>query len=199
MPKEKLRQSIAAGRVVLKPGVDRVDGNTVFFADGSSSRVDTIICATGYGVSYPFLDSTIVQADATGLPLYRLIFPPTWPTLAFIGMFRVTGPAPPVAEMQARWAASVLRGAVNLPAIAEMRAAIEVRRAQIARRGTNPYRLNAEAYQDMLASELGVLPRLWRHPRLAPLLLSGPPIAAQYRLDGPGRWSGAARALMAAQ
>lgn len=199
MPKDKLRQSISDGQVILKPGIERMEGNTIVFSDGSSSHVDILICATGYGVSYPFLDTSIVQADATGLPLYRLIFPPTHPTLAFIGMFRVTGPAPPVAEMQARWAASVIRGAINLPAIAEMRAAIELRRAEIARRGTNPYRLNAEAYQDMLATELGVLPQLWRHPRLVGMLLAGPPIAAQYRLDGPGRWSGAAHALIDAQ
>ncbi len=34
-------------KVLAKPGIERVDGLTVHFTDGSSEDVDAIICATG--------------------------------------------------------------------------------------------------------------------------------------------------------
>ena len=195
VPSEKLREPLAAGAVTLKPGIAYLDGDSVVFTDGSRTRVDTIVFATGYALSFPFLDPAIRPEAKDGLDLYRLVFPPEWPTLAFIGMFRVSGPAPPVAEMQARWAVDVVREAIRLPKPTTMHAAIATRRALIARTGSNPYRLNAEAYQDLLAAEIGALPRLWRHHSLWRAILAGPPLAAQYRLDGPNRWSGAALAV----
>ena len=199
VPNEKLRGPLESGAVTLKPAIAYLDGDSAVFTDGMRVQVDTIVCATGYLLSFPFLDPSILPGSMDGLDLYRLVFAPEWPTLAFIGMFRVSGPAPPVAEMQARWATQIFRGTVRLPAPAEMRAQVAARRALIAKTGGNPFRLNAEAYEDMLAAEIGALPRLWRHPLLWRAILAGPPIAAQYRLDGPDRWSGAARALKDAQ
>jgi dimethylaniline monooxygenase (N-oxide forming) len=196
--KPALLERIGAGTVSPRPQIARIMGDCVVFADGSQARANTIIVATGYAVEFPFLDPEIVSAGREGLPLYRLVFPPDYPTLAFLGMFRVTGPVPPVAEMQARWVAQVLRGGVHLPAPDAMRAAIDARMALIARTGGNPFRLDFEAYLDLLAAEIGVLPRLWRHPRLWRALLTGPPVAARYRLDGRGRWCGAARVTLAA-
>lgn len=198
-PSPKLREPLASGAVTLRPGLAAIDGDSVIFTDGGTARVDTIVFGTGYALSFPFLDPSIFRPSMDGLDLYRLIFPPDHPTLAFTGMFRVSGPAPPVAEMQARWAARVLRGQVKLPAPPEMRAEIAARHAAIKRTGGNPFRLNAEAYQDMLAAEIGALPRLWRHASLWRALLAGPAVAAQYRLDGPNRWSGAAQAIKDAQ
>jgi len=120
---------------------------------------------------------------------------PDRPTLAFIGMSRASGPIMPLAEMQARWAARVLRGAIALPPAAAMHAAITARRHLIAARGGNPFRIEFEPYMDMLAAEMGALPRLGRHPRLWRALLTGPPIAARYRLDGPARAANAADIL----
>ncbi len=194
-PSEKLREPLATGAVTIKPGIAYLDGDSVIFTDGSRTRVDTIVFATGYALSFPFLDPAARPEAKDGLDLYRLIFPPDWPTLAFVGMFRVSGPAPPVAEMQARWAVEVVRNEIGLPPPTAMRAMIAARRALIARTASNPYRLNAEAYQDLLVAEIGALPRLWRHPSLWRAILAGPPLAAQYRLDGPGRWSGAAQAV----
>ena len=34
-------------KVLAKPGIERVDGLTVHFTDGSREEVDAIICATG--------------------------------------------------------------------------------------------------------------------------------------------------------
>ena len=34
-------------KVLARPGIERIDGLTVHFTDGSSEDVDAIICATG--------------------------------------------------------------------------------------------------------------------------------------------------------
>jgi hypothetical protein len=54
-------------------------------------------------------------------------------------------------------------------------------------------------YMDEIGELIGVRPQLRRHPRLLWPLLAGPPIAAQYRLDGPGQWKGAEAAIKANQ
>jgi hypothetical protein len=43
-----LVRALKAGRVTVKPAVDRFEGRTVRFADGSACTPDIVICATGY-------------------------------------------------------------------------------------------------------------------------------------------------------
>lgn len=198
-PNNGLLDGVAEGRITPKPDIARLDGADVVFADGTRTAVDIVVCATGYSVEFPFIDEAIIRPGPEGLDLYRQVVHPDCPGLAFIGMFRVSGPALPVAEMQARWVARALRGRVTLPTPAAMRAAIAARRAAVARTGANPYKLDFVPYLDEIAADLGILPRWWRHPRLLWPLLAGPPTPAQYRLDGPGRWRGAAAAIRAAQ
>lgn len=44
------------GDLVAKPDVTRFEGNTAVFTDGSRFDVDLVIFATGYKVTYPFMD-----------------------------------------------------------------------------------------------------------------------------------------------
>ncbi len=192
---DRLRESIRVGAVLPRSGIVRVDGAIVAFADGTSAEVDVIVCATGYVLCFPFLDEAIFRVTPDGLGLYRAVLHPDRPTLAFIGMSRASGAIMPMAEMQARWAARVLRGAIALPPPAGMHAEITARRNWIAARGGNPFRIEFEPYMDLLAAEIGALPPLWRHPRLWRALLAGPPIAARYRLDGPACAANAADIL----
>jgi len=48
------------GRIKPHTDIARLDGNTVHFVDGTSVDVDTIVCATGYYVSFPFLPEGLV-------------------------------------------------------------------------------------------------------------------------------------------
>ena len=48
------------GRIKPHPDIERFEGSTVHFVDGSSVDVDTIVCATGYYVSFPFLPEGLV-------------------------------------------------------------------------------------------------------------------------------------------
>jgi len=48
------------GRIKPHKDVKRFDGKTVEFVDGERIEVDTIVCATGYFVSFPFLPEKLV-------------------------------------------------------------------------------------------------------------------------------------------
>ncbi|MFL5801719.1 MAG: NAD(P)-binding domain-containing protein, partial [Roseiflexaceae bacterium] len=184
----ELLPQIAAGRVTVRSDVAEVAGSQVIFEDGMRTQVDTIICCTGYSLSFPFLDETVVKPAGDTIDLYQHVFHPDVPNLAFIGLCIVTGPLFPVAELQARWVARVVAGKVRLPAPASKHHQIHEQKRAATRRGAHPLRVQLLDYMDALAKQIGVVPKLLRHPRLMVPLLAGPLVAAQYRLDGPGQW-----------
>ncbi len=110
---------ITHGEVVPRPGVARLDGRTVRFVDGTADEVDTIVWATGYRVSMPFLDPAWTGADPEAMPLYQRVFHLDDPTLAFVGLMQSTGAALPVVEAQAKLVAAYLGGRYALPTRAE--------------------------------------------------------------------------------
>jgi hypothetical protein len=100
----------------------------VTFADGSRVVADSIVYCTGYGYSFPFLDTgglvTVDDGSRVG-PLYEHTFPPALaPSLSFVGVpKRVV--VPRFYETQARWVAEVLSGRRALPSSEEMMRAAE--------------------------------------------------------------------------
>ena len=48
------------GRIKAHKDIKKLDGKTVEFVDGERIEVDTIVCATGYFVSFPFLPENLV-------------------------------------------------------------------------------------------------------------------------------------------
>jgi hypothetical protein len=44
------------GDITVRPDIDRFDGNTVHFKDGTQADYDLILAATGYKLHYPFID-----------------------------------------------------------------------------------------------------------------------------------------------
>jgi cation diffusion facilitator CzcD-associated flavoprotein CzcO len=57
----QLLYALRHGRVRARPDIARLDGRTVHFADGTSSEYDTIVWATGFHISFPFLDRDLFQ------------------------------------------------------------------------------------------------------------------------------------------
>ena len=49
-------QHLGQGDLQIRPDVDRFDGHTVHFSDGTSGEYDLIMLATGYVLDYPFID-----------------------------------------------------------------------------------------------------------------------------------------------
>ena len=79
---------IKGGRVFAKPDVQELSGNIVRFADGSEEAIDSIIYATGYRISYPYLDPSHL-AGAPGRPdFYLHLFHRQYDNLFIVGMIQ---------------------------------------------------------------------------------------------------------------
>lgn len=63
---------VAHGRIAVRPEVERLDGSTVWFSDGTSEEIDLVVYATGYRFSFPFLDRSLIfdQHGRSGLFLH---------------------------------------------------------------------------------------------------------------------------------
>ena len=73
------------GRVTPKPDVDRFDGSTVHFVDGSSDDYDLVVCATGFHVSYPFLPEGLVDIKGAVPQVYGGAMLPGYRNLYLFG------------------------------------------------------------------------------------------------------------------
>lgn len=93
------------GRVKVRPGISRLDGTTVHFADGSQGEYGTILWATGFHPSLPFLDESLLQRRG-GVPLRYAggVVPAGLEKLYFIGLAAPRGPQIPVYGVQAKLA-----------------------------------------------------------------------------------------------
>lgn len=94
---------IQHGRVTIVPGIDRFDGLTVHFADGSSRDYETILWATGFAPSLPFLDESLVERRG-GTPLRSAggIVPKGLEKLYYIGLSAPRGPQLPIYGVQTK-------------------------------------------------------------------------------------------------
>lgn len=113
---------LAYDRAKVRPGIQQIDGNHVTFTDGVTEEFDTIIAATGYDLSFPFLSESIVQPDEGGsLNLYGRAVAPRWPGLYFAGFFNTTGLSNlRIDDYQSQWLVALETGATALPDFEEM-------------------------------------------------------------------------------
>lgn len=135
------------GWIRMKPNVRELQGDRVAFEDGSVEPVDAIIQATGYRTSFPFLDPQLFQVTEDVPALYRRMAPPQLPGLFFLGLVQPVGPTIPLVEVQSRWLAALLAGAMRPPAPDAMAREIE-RHVQAVRRryvGSARYALEVDA------------------------------------------------------
>ena len=115
---------IGHGDVTVKPNIERLEGDSVRFADGSVEQVDRIIWCTGYKITFPFLDDELVPTSDNEVKLYKRVVPPDLPGLYFIGLIQPLGAIMPIAELQSEWVADLLEAKAGLPAHERMVASI---------------------------------------------------------------------------
>ncbi|XP_076009203.1 flavin-containing monooxygenase 5-like isoform X1 [Genypterus blacodes] len=203
---DDLPMKILSGAVTIKPNVKEICGSTVVFDDGTVvEKVDTIVFATGYNYDWPYLPNNVMYKSGHRVGLYKHVFPPNMehPTLAVVGFIHALGAIMPQAELQARWVTRVLKGYKKLPSSQTMIKAIErdthdISKSYIVSKLT-PLQVDFVSYMDEVAGEIGVRPNLlWLLFTDYPLfkkVLWGPVSSYQYRLQGPGKWDGARRAI----
>ncbi|MDH6463037.1 cation diffusion facilitator CzcD-associated flavoprotein CzcO [Micromonospora sp. A200] len=152
-----LLSRLTHGEIEVRPGVAGFDGDQVTFTDGRADEVDLVIWCTGYRVDLPFLDPALLGDRPEALPLYRHVFHPDVPGLAFVGLMQSTGAAFPLVEAQARLVAAQLAGTYALPDPARQHADIRAElRAATDRWGDRrpAMRVDFDAYLAQLAREL---------------------------------------------
>jgi dimethylaniline monooxygenase (N-oxide forming) len=118
----ELLPRLGHGDIAVKPNIDRFSGGrTVRFIDGSEEEIDLVVYCTGYKMTFPFFDPSVVSAPDNRLPLYRRVVSVERPGLYFVGFIQPLGPIMPLAEAQAEWVADLLGGRVSLPPAVVMR------------------------------------------------------------------------------
>ncbi|NXC48057.1 FMO3 monooxygenase, partial [Penelope pileata] len=197
---------IACGMVLIKPNVKEFRETSVLFQDGTvQDDVDVVVFATGYSHAYPFVeDESLLKNRNNEVTLYKGIVPPKLekPTMAVIGLVQSLGSNIPTADLQCRWAIKVFQGLCKLPPVSEMMEDIDEKTGKKAKwYGTqNTLQTNYINYMDELASAIGAKPNMLKllltDPRLALEVFFGPCSPYQFRLTGPGKWSGARRAIL---
>jgi hypothetical protein len=116
---------LGSGDVTPKPNIERLDGDTVHFVDGTSSDFDVIIYATGYNITFPFFDPDFLSAPDNQIRLYKRMFKPGLDDAVFIGFAQAVPTLFPFVECQSRLLAAYAVGRYALPSPAEMERVID--------------------------------------------------------------------------
>lgn len=86
-----LLNHLGQGDLRIRPDVERFDGPTVHFRDGTSGDYDTVLLATGYTLDYPFVDRAELNWTGWSPQLYLNVFPPAFRGLFVMGMIEASG------------------------------------------------------------------------------------------------------------
>ena len=106
------------GDLQIRADIDRLDGHTVHFRDGSSGEYDLILLSTGYVLDYPFLDPALLGWEGPSPSLYLNIFSRQAANLLVIGMVEASGLGWEGRYRQAELAAAYLAAQRDDPAAA---------------------------------------------------------------------------------
>ena len=79
------------GDLRVRADIERFDGHTVHFRDGSAGDYDLVVLATGYRLHYPFIDPAHLAWTGAAPDLYLNIFAGDHPTLFVLGMLEASG------------------------------------------------------------------------------------------------------------
>lgn len=106
---------LGQGDVTLKAGIREFQDDHVVFADGSREAVDLVLLATGYQITFPFLDRAALNWRGSAPHLYMNIFPPGDPGLFVVGLLEGAGVGWAGRDLQARLVAAYLRAREGQP------------------------------------------------------------------------------------
>ncbi|MCK5575006.1 MAG: NAD(P)-binding domain-containing protein [Sphingomonadales bacterium] len=112
---QEVHNRLIHGDITPKGNIKRLMGDSVEFEDGSVEKVDAIIYATGYNITFPFFDESFIAAEQNSIPLWMRMFDPAHKNLAFIALVQPVCAMMPIAELQANFVADYVIGEVALP------------------------------------------------------------------------------------
>jgi cation diffusion facilitator CzcD-associated flavoprotein CzcO len=84
----RIHDRLAHGDLAIKPDIARLDGQTVHFVDGTSEDFDVLIYATGFKISFPFMDTKHLNWRDDRPDLYLNIFHPERDDVFCVGLIQ---------------------------------------------------------------------------------------------------------------
>ena len=147
---------IRHGEVQPRPDVERYDGRTVHFEDGSSAEYDSVIACTGFEIAHPFFDDDIIDYSEGPVPLYLKMIHPQWDNLHFVGLIQPLGCIWPLAELQAKIMARRLAGKWEAPEDLDAAIAEELENPHVEQLDTPRHTITVDflTFRDRLLEEL---------------------------------------------
>ena len=110
----QLLYALRHGRVHARPDIAGLEGRTVHFVDGTSAEYDTIVWATGFHVSFPFLERDLFEwRDGAPVRVAGML-PPGIANLYAYGVMQPRGGAGPLITASARLLAEMVRAQERL-------------------------------------------------------------------------------------
>jgi hypothetical protein len=111
--------AVSQNAICVKPNVERLDGDQVQFVDGSREKFDLIIYATGYKLSFPFIDRSHLNWRGDRPELYLNVFHPERDDLFVAGLIQPDSGQFGLVDYQAKLIATYVRELNDRTAAAE--------------------------------------------------------------------------------
>jgi dimethylaniline monooxygenase (N-oxide forming) len=154
----EIHYRLGAGDVIPKPNLTERRGKQVVFADGSVEDCDILIYATGYRITFPFLDQSLISTENNDIALYKRMIDPRYDNLLFLALVQPLCAMMPIAEEQAKWMAAYLTGKYRLPSAEEMaremRAVHEHTKSRYVASKRHTIQINCQLYADDLRADI---------------------------------------------
>jgi len=100
---------VGHGDIVPKPDIERFDGPTVHFTDGTSEPIEVIVFATGFKISFPFIDASHLNWRDGRPNLFLNAFHPQHDHLFVAGLVQPDGGIWELSHYQAKLMARFIR------------------------------------------------------------------------------------------
>lgn len=111
----QLHHHVGHGRLQLRPDVQELVGRRVRFVDGREDEVDLILYATGYQVSFPFIDAAHLNVVDGAPRLFLNVFHPERDDLFCIGLIQPDSGQFGIVDEQARLVARYVQALSGKP------------------------------------------------------------------------------------
>ena len=177
--------AVARYGMTPKPPIDRCDGRTVYFEDGTTAEdVDCVVLCIGYAPDFPFLPCDIKMKVMNPRNSLKHCIHPDFDNFFIIGWVRPAfGNIPTISEMQSRWVAKLLTGRVQYPFGGDkdkMRAQIEADRASEEAQYASAKRIKSLASYYVSVNDIATYAEL--HPNYLAIALKDPLLGAKILL-----------------
>ncbi len=157
---DELLYKIRHGKVHPKVDIERLDGDTVHFKDGTKEDFDVIIACTGFVLKHSFFKDSFIDYSDGPVPLYLKMFHPKYHDLFFVGMFQPLGCIWPGSELQSKILANYLTGEWKMPQNIEKLCEREVTHPHYRQINTPRHTITVD-YHDFRRALLKQLPKNW--------------------------------------